>query len=263
MLHTTWRQSAVLQHAVQVVAQTSAIKVSNNAAYAQANILLRQVAMTRQAMTHFVVNLKNYLFYEVLQDGWNSVSQTMERARTLDEVVTAHAIYLKTINRKSMLPATMTSTGRSVSGTSELGQQLHELLKLAKYFCDYQHRVFASALVSADRAAEKRRIAEKRVDDGSWGFEAKESMEQETFFGLSDTTELDSFGDLSMEFNRQIKQLIDSIDQKLRGGSITGGDSTPQGHAGEHDETTAEDRDDLDSLRFLKFQLAGNGFYDQ
>ncbi|GKY93962.1 gamma-tubulin complex component 3 [Mayamaea pseudoterrestris] len=260
MLHMTWRQSAVLQHAVEVVAQTSAIKVTNNAAYARANIFLRQVAMTRQAMTHFVVNLKNYLFFEVLEGGWDRLAVKMERAEALDEVVHAHGEYLETIKRKSLLPANLKSDG-TAENTSTLGEHLHELLKLAKMFCDYQHQVFASALVAVDIAAEKRRIAEKRVDHGSWGFEAKESIEQETFFGLSDTAELESVGDLSSEFDRQIKQLIVSIDQKLRGGSVWS-DSTAQRHGGERGEIDYEGRDDLDSLRFLKFQLAGNGYYD-
>jgi Gamma tubulin complex component N-terminal/Gamma tubulin complex component C-terminal len=47
-LNFMWRQSAVLQHSLQMAAQHKAIQIATSPTYAQANVLLRQIAMTRQ-----------------------------------------------------------------------------------------------------------------------------------------------------------------------------------------------------------------------
>ena len=148
MLHTTWRQSAILQHALAALQRSLRVTAEKNAVefagYAQASILLRQISMTRQAITHFVVNLKNYLFFEVLEGEWKRLFRNMEAASTLDEVVAAHADYLATIKRKSMLPMSSDTGESMLAPLMNLGEQLNELLKLAMSFCDFQNRLFAS-----------------------------------------------------------------------------------------------------------------------
>lgn len=268
-LNVTWRQSAMLQHSLQLLAQHNAITVKNNQAYAQANILLRHIAMTRQAMSHFVVNLKSYLFFEVLEGGWKTLVRAMNEAKTLDEVVHAHAEFLKSTERKSMLPmesVTSSSDATALAVTVEsLNAQIHVLLQLARRFCEYQHRIFSSSLEAADRANERRREAEKRADHGDWGFlRDAEAREMETFFGLSDPSKLEELNDLSIAFHEQMEIFIRSIDRKLHGGSLFAA-ATVDKKAREalyQDDTMSEDRDDLDSLRFLKFQLGSNGFYN-
>jgi Gamma tubulin complex component N-terminal/Gamma tubulin complex component C-terminal len=47
-LNFMWRQSSVLQHSLQMAAQHKAIQIATSPTYAQANVLLRQIAMTRQ-----------------------------------------------------------------------------------------------------------------------------------------------------------------------------------------------------------------------
>jgi gamma-tubulin complex component 3 len=261
MVNATWRQSAVLQHALQLWAQKCGIKITTCPEYAQATILLRQISMTRQTMSHFVVNWKNYLFFEVLEGGWKSLIRKVHDATTLDEVIQAHADYLTSIRRKSMLPSTTDS-----SSPKGLAEQIAVLLQLATDFCDYQHQVFESALEAADRATEKRRLAEKRVDQGSWGIESEvDDEESATFFGLSDVAKLERLGELSTDFHAQVNQLLLLIDDKLHGGSLSAArsvfEATPA-KAGDGDGALTEDRDDFNSLRFLKFQLNCNEFYN-
>lgn len=173
LLNSTWRQSAVLQHALQSAAQHNGLTVSNSSGYAQAIVLLRHVSMTRQAMMHFVVNLKSYLMFEVLEGGWKKLVKMLQDAETLDQAIEAHQVYLEGICRKSF-----------VHGDS-IGNQVSALLLLVNEFCTYQQHVFGDSLKAAEIAAEKRREAELRLKKGEWGFNSSDGDDDDIFYGLS------------------------------------------------------------------------------
>jgi len=258
-LNSTWRQSAVLQHALQTSAQHNSINVVTSPGYAQATVLLRHISMTRQAMMHFVLNLKSYLMFEVLEGGWKQLVRNIEEAQTLDEVIAAHDRYLNGIFRKSLLRP-------EASGeNSILGEQLKELLRLSGEFCQYQQTLFGEALQAADRAALKRREAEQRLKEGGWGFHSEQEIsEEETFFGLANTSKLEEADRLSEEFNKLIVKLLKALDNKLHGGHVSTmllDVTSPATPSPGEKAASDEDQDDLDSLRFLTFQLDHNNYY--
>jgi gamma-tubulin complex component 3 len=262
MLNYTWRQSAVLQHALHRSAQHNGINVATSKPYAQATVLLRKISMTRQAMMHFVTNLKSYLMFEVLEGGWADLELTIQHAQTLDEIVQAHDRYLRGICRKSLL-----RPSKDFGDKSDIGQQLSVLLRLSSEFCLYQETLFGDAQQAADRASQKRQEAEQRLTEGQWGFNSEVEMpEEEFFFGLANVFKLQEVDRLAEVFNRQILGLLRVLDSKVNGGPASATDMpaspSPKKHSKPNDglENT-DDQDDLDSLRFLTFQLDHNSYY--
>ena len=264
LLNLTWRQSAVLQHALQTSAQHNGLTVTTSPEYAQSIVLLRNVSMTRQAMMHFVVNLKSYLMFEVLEGGWKQLKVTIEEAETLDESIASHDSYLEGIRRKSFVDQ------------DELGAHVQRLLQLVNEFCTYQERVFGAATEAAERAAEKRREAEKRLKKGQWGFE-EELTEEGTFFGLANTNKIVDLDRILGTFRLEVLSLLQALDTKLNGGVVVPetvpsspgmhtpsaeprDDSSASTKPGEH---MANTQDDLNSLRFFAFQLDCNKFYSK
>ena len=169
MLHRTWRQSATLQHALQKMAQNNGLQRSSSAGYAHATVLLRRISMTRQAMTHFIVNLKSYCMLEVLEGGWKELQENLEGARTLDEAIQAHDYYLESICRKILL--SKRSSGRSSIGSrrrssNKFREVFGIILKIATDFCTLQERLFDEALEAAERVSQRRREAEQRMTQG-------------------------------------------------------------------------------------------------
>lgn len=241
--------------ALQTSAQYNAIDISTSKGYSQATILLRRISMTRQSMMHFVVNLKSYLMLEVIEGGWKELERDIEKAQTLDDVIQAHDRYINGVLRKSLFGQHMDA---DASETPRL------LLSLADVFCTYQQQLFDQALEAAERASRKRREAEERVTQGEWGFQSeKEMKEEESFFGLADDSKLDAADRISENFSELIVEMLNALDRKLNGSPVwdeTSSLATPLYSVGDR-AMQHEDKDDLDSLRFLTFQLDHNGFY--
>jgi len=264
MLTLTWRQSTTLQHSLQTFAQYNGISPSTNEDYAFALLLLRRISMTRQSMNHFVTNLKSYLFFEVLEASWKLLFYQIEHARSLDEIISAHNLFLKGIIRKGLL-------NRSEEGGENLSRQIKTLLGLSLRFCKFQEQLFNQALEAVDRSAEKRRVAEMRIKDGEWGFVSEREVADEvTFFGLVDQTRLDEVNAIYDKFNAGTLELMEELD-----GIINGKDSTHASAPGtpsrpeqttivrKHERTTnAYLEANHDSLRFLTFQLDYSSFYN-
>jgi hypothetical protein len=269
-LNVTWRQSAFLQHACQTCAQEyqRIQDASMHTEYAQAIMLLRTIALNRQSMMHFVMNLKSYLMFEVLEGGWKVLVENIETASTIDEIVKAHDDYLDGVRRKSLVVGHEDSNDDDNSTTlSRIGQQINRLLQLASDFCAWQTAMFEPALLAAHRAALKRQEAFERVEIGAWGFVTEEEViEEESFFGLADPAKLHNLDSLSREFNRQMTRLLDALDKRLNGPAVqeTISATTPSSSVRRtplEEEEIDDVDDDLDSLRFLAFQLDHNKFY--
>jgi gamma-tubulin complex component 3 len=253
MLNLTWRQNAVLQHALHTAAQYNAIQASTSPTYARAIVLLRQISMTRQAMMHFVVNLKSYVMFEVLEGGWHHLVHTLEQANTLDDVIQAHDAYLQGILRKSLLQS---------DRAAGMGRYLQQLLAIADRFCGYQYDVFGEALLASERAALKRKEAEARMGQGDWGFEsASEVKDEETFFGLSDASKFEEANKMAQKFDKLIRKLLNGMDEELNGIADLSETSSIQKNNADDVTIIPEYQDDLDSLRFLSFQLDNNQYY--
>jgi gamma-tubulin complex component 3 len=259
-LNYTWRQSSILQRALHANAQYLMIQIHSNREYARAIVLLRQVAMTRQSMVHFVVILKSYLMYEVLETSWKRLILAIQNARTLDDVIAAHDKYLRGITRKSLV-----RREGDFHDNGSLSAKLNDLLSLVESFCLYQQELFQDALEAAERAAEKRREAQILVDQGSWGVQTeKEVREQETCFGLSDTSKLIELDRITRSFNDLVRRFLHALDSKLNGSSAAPEPNfSATARYSENDKSTDldEEDDDLDLVRSLASQLDFNEFY--
>jgi gamma-tubulin complex component 3 len=264
-LNRTWRQNSALQHALHTNAQHLGITVHSNLAYQQAILLLRQIAVTRQAMVHFVTNLKSYLMYEVIDCCWKRFIPVMTSSKTLDEIIQAHNRYIQEIVVSSFLK----SSSQSVSDDFDLPGILEVLLEFVKGFCSYQESLFGEALDSANRAAQKRSTAELLAKQGSWGFHReREAAEQETCFGLSDSSKLQNLDNFSEGFNKHMLLFLEALDHKLNGYSELrnarqGINETPRASLPKciQDDNDFSNQVDLDSLRYLASQFNHNNFY--
>ena len=256
-LNYTWRQSAKLSHALQSVAQYSGIKVHSDPHYANAVVLLRRIAITRQAMTNFVVNLKSFLMLEVIEGGWKHLERKIDESDSLDALISAHEQFLVSICRQSLL--------RSHEDGNDISRAVKDLLELCNQFSIYQRDLFGRALQLADQAAEKRRLAAARETKGDWGFDEIENTQTEetTFFGLSDASKIQDLDILSGYFHQTILNLLQALDRKLNGSLDEDVLATPTGV--DTDEKHQADcytiDEDLKLLRFLRAQLDQNQFY--
>jgi len=265
-LNSTWRSSATLQHALQVVAQQNGLSVTTSSSLAQSMALLRRIAMTRQAMVHFVVNYKSYLMFDVLEGGWKHLVLDIQEAETLDDIVAAHSLYLRGIVQKSLLGSEQSDDGSILLGYSRLGELIGELMELCQNFCDYQELFFKESLEAADRAKQKRRLARDRADRGNWSVGAEEEVAEETnFFGLSDSSKHDELATLVAAFHDKIGELLVASDGILNGASFAS--KTPKATPApierkRNGQVRSSDASNMDSLRFLVFQLDQNNFYE-
>ncbi|CAB9501146.1 tubulin complex component 3 [Seminavis robusta] len=280
MLNRTWRQSATLQHALQMIAQNNGLQASSSPEYANATILLRKIAMTRQAMTHFCVNLKSYCMLEVLEGGWKELLERLEHARTLDEAIDAHDSYLEGICRKTLLlKGKRTRRGRLRDKDRSNNKFRHlfgVLLSIATDFSTLQERLFDEALEAAERVAQRRREAERRMNHGQWGFESEQDLAEEaSFLGLAHANELSEVVNLSDAFHQGMLMLLEELDAKVHGRSRNMSATIDLGNTVDDDSVDPElydtddpmvffvpgEEQDVDSLRFLMHQLDNNHYY--
>eukprot|EP00546_Thalassionema_frauenfeldii_P000737 CAMPEP_0178931292 /NCGR_PEP_ID=MMETSP0786-20121207/21830_1 /TAXON_ID=186022 /ORGANISM="Thalassionema frauenfeldii, Strain CCMP 1798" /LENGTH=548 /DNA_ID=CAMNT_0020608155 /DNA_START=786 /DNA_END=2429 /DNA_ORIENTATION=+ len=260
LLNLTWRQSTNLNHAIISFAQYHAIKISSHQPYAQAITLLRRISMARQSMMHFITNLKSYLFFEVLEGAWKTLSARIEQGDSLDDLIQAHDDYLKEIIQMSLL--------FNESGDASLGSQLYCLLSLVLKFCTLQRYLFSTTTKKVEKATSLLRQAEQRSNQGEWGFTSPaENDETERFFGLSDSTQLMQVINLSDEFYLATQGLLERLHEITHGISGTTLSSSKLSSDSNNSvgkiisPTVQHDQLNIDSLQFLTFQLDFSGFY--
>ncbi|OEU18600.1 Spc97_Spc98-domain-containing protein [Fragilariopsis cylindrus CCMP1102] len=251
MLNLTWRQSATLQHALQISAQHTGIDVSSSTGYAKATFLLRNISILRQSMTHLIVNLKSYLMFEVIEGGWQRLQSAINEATTLDEAIEAHDNYLDTIIRKAMVRV---QERDEFPQQNLLAGQVEIVLDIANEFCDLQEKLFDRSLKEAEIVAQKRLDAESRLKKGEWGFDSqKDIAEQETFFGLASSSVSNEVSKISDNYNNHAVSLLSALSDSVDGNAKSGKLDMYDG-GGLHD-------DDLHPQRFLIAQLDHNDFY--
>jgi gamma-tubulin complex component 3 len=214
-------------------------------------------------MMHFVVNLKSYLFFEVLEAGWKSLSIKLTNGTSLDDFILAHDAYLEDIVQKSLLG----SDDMDDAIAEGLSLQLQMLLRLALEFCTFQEELFRTAIRQAERATEKRKEAERRSKLGDWGFASEQDVQEaKTFFGLTDAAKMTQVQGLGREFNEGTHDLLTQLHMISHGRSAgAAGSPTPRSVVSTSESiSTSMNRDHFnhDSLHFLMFQLDYSGFYN-
>ena len=259
MLNLTWRQSTDLHHAIQIFAQYNAIHMATNTEYAQTTALLRHISMTRQSMMHFVVNLKSYLFFEVLEGAWKTLSTQLETGSSLDDFILAHDAYLADIVQKSLLG----NDDNDDAVAEALGLQLRSLLTLALEFCTFQEQLFRIAIQQAEMATKKRKEAERRSKQGDWGFVSeKDVKEAKTFFGLTDPLKMSHVIGIGEDFNQSTQQLLTSIHEISHGKTSTMNSTRSPSTSDSISTAMHRDQFNHDSLNSLTFQLDYSSFYN-
>jgi gamma-tubulin complex component 3 len=268
MLNSTWKQSTVLNHALQYMitkygenALGPASSIKRDKEIPRMKRLLRTFSLTRQMMIHFVSNLQNYLMFEVLESGWKSLVTKLGNAKTLDEVISSHDEYLDEIVTKSLLTETL-GNGRVKKGTDALGRQLRLVLTVAYNFCKSHEKVFSDALQSIDKATEKRRGAERRSKAGKWGFDKLDpDVEGQHFFKLSDENTLQEILSISQDFDFSLRKLLSMLHEKVNGtlmqATINSPSQSPLVFLPDEEAPVHDD----ESLRYLTFRLDFSEFY--
>ena len=270
MLNSTWRQSTVLNHAIQHMTSkygdaalggsSSISSVRRDRDISRMKRLLRTFSMTRQVMLHFVSNLQSYLMFEVLESGWKDLVSKIQDAKTLDEVISAHDEYLDEIVNKSLIESLEDQDDKR--NTEDIGGQLRLVLSIAYRFCKAHEKIFSKALSSVDKASEKRRGAEKRSKAGKWGFnDADPDVDGQYFYNLSNDGTLNQILSISQRFDLALRKLISMLNDKVNGTLAKAAVSSPPLSPipliqSEEPETCN------DSLRFLTFRLDFSEFYN-
>mmetsp|Transcript_18140 Transcript_18140/g.45108 ORF Transcript_18140/g.45108 Transcript_18140/m.45108 type:complete len:956 (-) Transcript_18140:39-2906(-) len=250
MLNLTWRQSATLQHALQISAQYTGIDTSASSGYAQATFLLRNISILRQSMMHLIVNLKTYLMFEVIEGSWKKLESVIGDASTLDEAIKAHDGYLDNIIRKAMI-----SVPERDGQQNDLAGQVEIVLTIANEFCSLQEILFNRSLKEAEIAAQKRLESESRLKRGEWGFDKNQDVaEQESFFGLSERSILGEVSRISKEYNTHALGLLNALNERVDG------NQDEESDLAENDDFGWEN-EDWHPQRFLIAQLDNNNFY--
>lgn len=99
---------------------------------------LRRCQVLWDEMNHFVTNLQYYIMFEVLEVSWSNLSNEMEVAKDLDDLLAAHEKYLHSIVEKSLLGERSQTLSKSLfvlfdlilrfrSHTDRLYEGIHEL----------------------------------------------------------------------------------------------------------------------------------------
>lgn len=116
-------------------------------------------------MVHFVVQLQYYILFEVIEASWEQLQKAISKPDcTLDDVITAHAKYLKSITRKGLL-------GR---GHMEFTSQLHELLKTMLSYKDAVDGLYTHSNTEAAKRQQRSAQIESRTAQGKWGITEKD-----------------------------------------------------------------------------------------
>jgi gamma-tubulin complex component 3 len=84
-------------------------------------------------MMHVVNNLCAFLMFEVLETSWQSLQETIGRAKCLDDVITAHDAYLTEVLDRALL----------APHHEGLNMQVQQLLHIVLRFCALEENLIA------------------------------------------------------------------------------------------------------------------------
>lgn len=142
-------------------------------------------------MNHFVTNLQYYIMFEVLEVSWSKFLSEMEVAKDLDDLLTAHEIYLHSIVEKSLLG----------ERSQTLYKTLFVLFDLILRFRSHADRLyegiheFQAKMTESSRDKSKSRLRPSETSKpGSWVGEGRKALTQR-----------------AIEFLRIIEQDLDAI----------------------------------------------------
>lgn len=122
-------------------------------------------------MIHFINQLQYYILFEVIESSWDKLyKEVTKKDATLDDLIQAHATYLRSITRKGLL---------SSSGNLEFASQLHELLKGMLAYRDAVDGLYALSVSESNKRQESAARVESRTRQGRWGITSADKRHQD------------------------------------------------------------------------------------
>ncbi|KAM6547897.1 hypothetical protein CsatB_019573 [Cannabis sativa] len=143
---------------------------------------LRRCQVLWDEMNHFVTNLQYYIMFEVLEVSWSTLSNEMEVAKDLDDLLAAHEKYLNSIVEKSLLGERSQTLYKSLfvlfdlilrfrSHADRLYEGIHELQARTE-----------SSLPSQDKTRSRKKTSDKSnnksSEPGSWITDGRKALTQ-------------------------------------------------------------------------------------
>lgn len=117
---------------------------------------------TISEMNHFTSQLQYYILSEVIESSWTSLQRALAHpSATLDDLIAAHAAYLRAITRKGLL-------GGAAHGI-DFPAQLHELLKGMLAYREAVEGLYACSVGLFARKRRQEERVEARTRAGGWG----------------------------------------------------------------------------------------------
>jgi len=127
-------------------------------------------------MIHFVSQLQHYILFEVIEAGWEGLQKAMRTPdATLDDLISAHGAYLRSITRKGLLAPS--GSQASSSTAPDFTAQLHELLKLMLAYKDAVDSLYSYSVAEFTRRQDLAAKIETRTAAGTWGVTEKDEDE--------------------------------------------------------------------------------------
>ncbi|KAI9847121.1 MAG: Microtubule-nucleating Tub4p (gamma-tubulin) complex component [Thelocarpon superellum] len=127
-------------------------------------------------MIHFVCQLQYYILFEVIESSWDELQAAISKPdSTLDDLIDAHARYLKAITHKGLLGSASTRSSASASASSSTNKedsflgQLHEILKVMLAYKDAVDGLYSFSVAEYTRRHEFSAKIEARTAQGKWG----------------------------------------------------------------------------------------------
>lgn len=119
-------------------------------------------------MIHFVTQLQYYILFEVIESSWDELQLAIARpGATLDDLIDAHARYLRAITHKGLLgQSRATGTGRK---EDSFLAQLHEILKVMLAYRDAVDGLYSFSVAEFTRRHEFGAQVAARTAQGRWG----------------------------------------------------------------------------------------------
>ncbi|KAL9638987.1 MAG: hypothetical protein Q9164_001221, partial [Protoblastenia rupestris] len=119
-------------------------------------------------MIHFVNQLQYYILFEVIEASWDALHAAISKPDcTLDDLISAHTHYLKSITHKGLLGSVRTTS----SGHREdvFTAQLHEILKTMLAYKEAVDGLYSFSVASFTRRQELAAKIETRTAQGKRG----------------------------------------------------------------------------------------------
>jgi gamma-tubulin complex component 3 len=128
-------------------------------------------------MIHFIGQLQYYILFEVIESSWDALQADISKSDcTLDDLIEAHAKYLRSITHKGLLGAPKSSTGHK---EDSFLAQLHEILKIMLAYTEAVDGLYRYCAVEFSRKQMLNAKIETRTAAGKWGLTEQDGLDED------------------------------------------------------------------------------------